>query len=102
MAAADRAVRSGSLPDDAAPADVRAGLLHVKREIARSRWSGVGLFGAAAAAWAALLRPSVVGTGVWWLGLAGCLAFAGVFVVAARLRTRRVDRLLAELDAPRG
>lgn len=97
VSVADRAVRAGRLPPDADPADLRHGLLHVKRGFAIWRRWTIGVFAVTAVLWATFLEPAVVGGAVWWLVLVGCGASAVGADAFARARSRRVDRLLAEL-----
>ena len=48
--------------------------------------------------WAAVLQPSVIGAGAWWLVLVVCLVVGIGTVVSIRRQRRRVDRLLADLS----
>ena len=95
--AADRAVRTAELPADTAPEVLRAGLLHVKRSLRRSEWTAYGLTGVLLVVVAVAARDddvagmAVAGALVLAVGL-GCVLFV-------RLRMRRIERLLARLDA---
>ena len=93
--AADRAVRSGELPADVEPAQLRAGLLHVKRSLRRAgRAAGVLLAGFVTVV--VVVSPPQQQR---WLGAALVVLVFGAGLLFLRLRTRRVDRLLARLDA---
>lgn len=98
VSAADRAVRSGELPSDAAPTELRSGLLHVKRSMQRSAWVAGGLLGlmvvgALIAAVASEAHAEALVAG------AVLLAVLLGFALLVHRRQRRIDRLLAELDA---
>ena len=98
-AAAERAVRTGALPDDADPAALRTGLLRTRRDMLRGRWAIVAVVVTGVLGWVLFIDQASVGNSSWWLiPIGGSAVGVGVLLVG-RWQLRRVDRLLAELDA---
>ena len=96
--ATQRAISSGTVPPDADPAELRTGLLHVKRLLRTGRrWAVPGLL--LVTALCAFLFALLGFDGVALLVTGLCAVSAAVTWVVFRWRLRRVDRLLAELDA---
>ena len=96
--AARRAVQRGVLPDDVDAAAMRAALLHVKRLSALSRRWGLPFLVVVTAGMVALtVAGDLGGAGVFVTGL--CVAALAGLVWLTAWQPRRVDRLLAELDA---
>jgi hypothetical protein len=93
-----RAISRGSLPADVDRPAVRAGLLHVKRLVTSGRRWGVPLLAVVTVGVAALaVVRGLDGAGLFVTGL--CAATLVVLVWLSSRQLRRVDRLLAELDA---
>jgi hypothetical protein len=99
-AAVGAATRSGTLPVDADPAAWRPALEEQRRAALRARWLGPVVFGSLAVAAAVL--AVVLGSPAWAFIAAGGAVLGAIGPLGAARTLRRVDGLLAELDARSG
>jgi hypothetical protein len=99
-AAVGAATRSGTLPADADPAVWRPALEEQHRAALRARWLGPVVFGSLAVA--AVVLAVLLGSTAWAFIAAGGAVLGAIGPLGAARTLRRVDGLLAQLDARSG